>query len=253
MTGDAKSRVRVVGFHGVVGARQTPARCAPIYVDDEGHFASPKGHTDANDPWEQSALRYDESAFPERGTRVEPTLEARPGWTWVVVGERERTHLDRLARSRPSALGRIVDALGGKLDQHARQVGGHVALYLSPQDATEAWVELTAAARRLLDDCCARGESAAIEDAAWWLKNAASDRDDVLRALAGLDRAGSRHVRSLAHAYFPERDINATLARIREVEQTLPARSSPQPEPRVWNGRLARAREREQRHARVAA
>lgn len=216
--------LRVVGFHGVVGDRQTPARCAPVHVTRDGCFVAVHRLTDGTIEREESDKRYDDASVSGQYTHVDPDLEAHLDWVFIVVGDRERNEIERLQRGGSYVTRWIVGAVEGRpVDVEVRTIGRNVALYFPPGDAAKAWSELGRAARTSLDEACERGESELIEDAAWWLKNAAADRDDVLRALAGLTRAGSRHVRGLARTYFPEVDVNELHAQIAEVVKTLPS------------------------------
>jgi hypothetical protein len=207
--------LQVVGFEGIVGPRQTPARCAAVHVDGERRLVDIEHDESGAAIVQTTDVVFDGKELPGRATVVAP-LQARDGWLFVIVGDRELAHRQRFVRSEAPVVRRLVTALGDDPPDPAcerRLTEGRVALYLAPEDAAVLWRELNHVARAVVTECWRSEDLRSLDDAAWWLKNTATHRDDVLLALAALVRADSRYVRDLARAYFPEEDAQPVLAR----------------------------------------
>lgn len=253
MTEDrAPKSCRVVGYEGIVGEAQTPARCAPVLVDSADNFV--RFEASGGQP-ELVRLggRWDGHVIPGRATPLEPPGMARPDWLFVVIGQRERKYTSLLSDTPSEVTLRALRALDDEhIDGQVWPVGSLRALYLSRDDVLELGGELRYAAESAVLEACERGDPVDIADAGWWMKNAAVNEDEVFFALGALARGKSRYVRDLAAAFFPERDVNTVMKQVRSIESDLPNRRG-QRERSPWNGLRKRLELRRDRRAAAAA
>jgi hypothetical protein len=202
--------VSVVGFHGRLHSKATPARRGPVFADDERHLLRiVEVHRD-----EEGASVVIETAgsplpeagdLPGDGTRVSPPWPARLDHVVVVLGPAEIERADALQPAsvlrEPVAVQRFVDwlredgATGGDLD--CQRIGGGAAWYCSKTDGHALFQrvhglvvgDLYRAAQLLVEK--RPGARVKLEEASWWLSRAVLDDGDIYLAAAGLERAGS--------------------------------------------------------------
>jgi hypothetical protein len=232
--------VQIVGFHGKVGAEQTPARRGPVLADAEGRLlrvlrdrVSASGRRELLIETEREPLPPDE--LPGDGTRLSP-VPARLGDYVAIVGEREQSRCDRLTlragRDEPPRVARFVSWLRGdeacSVELTCERVGEVVAWCCAPEEAFALWRRIQAVAeeelfRALQDD------KYALIAASFWLSRAKVTDQDIYLAAAGLKRAGSPHWRSMLRAGARDRTEKDWEEGLRRAEELFanPPRFAP--------------------------
>lgn len=202
--------VSVLGFHGRMHPKATPARRGPVFADGERHLLRivevRRDAEGANVVVETAGAPLPEAGeLPGDGTRVSPPWSARLDHVVVVLGAAEIERADQLqpasALREPPAVQRFVEWLlrdgppAG--DLACQRLDGAAVWYCSKPEAHALFQrihglvvgELYRAAQLLVDK--RQGARVKLEEASWWLSRAALDDGDIYLAAAGLERAGS--------------------------------------------------------------
>lgn len=230
--------IRVIGFHGEVDAAHTPARRAPILVDEENWLVqlsaahTSETHADKQEPpvrlqLERGTLRVpDTGALPGVGTRLGP-WPARLGYTVVLVGLAEQRVAARLAShtlTNEPAVTAFIDWLASACPSPAPErvarLDGWVAWYCSETEAHTLWLAILREARLTLLQSFGHQPASRLEEPAWWLSRAALSDDDLYLAAACLKHAGSPHAESMLQAMLSEPPSPAEIQE-RMAEQLL--------------------------------
>ncbi|HZH77134.1 MAG TPA: hypothetical protein VEY88_13975 [Archangium sp.] len=206
--------LRVLGFHGQVETRSTPARRAPILADDEGWLVrllvpeTLEGTADSDGPRhvqvERGSLQVQEGQpLPGVGTRLGP-WPARLGYTMVLLGESEQRRAKRLSLHVPGGekgVTALIDWLGQGRPQPAPErvavIDGLVAWYCGEAEAYSLWSAILREARLALLQAFGHQPPESLEEPAWWLSRAALSDDDLYLAAACLKHAGSSHAEAM--------------------------------------------------------
>lgn len=199
--------MQVIGFHGRLGADQTPARRAAIYA----------GPT------------IDEDVWLTTGTRVQPPWTAKSGTAHVlVIGEREELLVPALLTSagldtppRVLAFLRWVVTGSERCDELCcARVEGLIA-WCTSADEDRALCSLIAGVVRVRVVERLRQASPNLRELrqlSFWLSRAAVDDADMFLAVAGLREAGHPEWRAVLRAGVRAGDDETQL---REVEEAL--------------------------------
>lgn len=222
--------IQVVGFHGQVGADQTPARRGSVLADAEGRLVRilevrPAGAGRREVLLEIDAEPLPAGELPGVGTRLAP-LPARLGDYVVVVGERERARRAELARragaDEPQRVGPVVRWLGGNEARSeelgCERLGDTVAWYCTPDEAFALWRRIQAVAEEAFYRALEQDKHTLIA-ASYWLSRAKVTDQDIYLAAAGLRRAGSPHWQTMLRAGARERSAEDWEAGLRRAEE----------------------------------
>jgi hypothetical protein len=233
--------IRVIGFHGEVDAAHTPARRAPLLVDEEGWLVrlSPEelstGEEASTGPAfhrvriERGLLQVNTETgpLPGVGTKLGP-WPARVGDTVVLLGEAERraaAHLASLVTAGEPEVREFVFwvARGCPPAAPARavQLDTLVAWCCSMEEAHSLWRHVLQEARLAVMSAFAQGQPPhALEEAAWWLSRAALTDEDLYLSAAALKHAGTPDAEAMLRAMLREAPGTAVLQQ-RMAEQLV--------------------------------
>lgn len=215
--GDAIPGIRVIGFHGEVDAADTPARRAPVLVDEEGWLVRliPAREASAEALGEERAVPVhiergqlqvgSEGPLPGVGTRLGP-WPAHLGHTVVLLGQCELRAAARLVAhtaAEESGPRRLIEWLAqgcpAPAPEGTSQQEGLVAWYCPEGEAHALWESILREAR-LAALRSFGGSPSLLEEAAWWLSRAALSDEDLYLAGACLKHAGSPHAEGMLQA-----------------------------------------------------
>jgi hypothetical protein len=212
--GDAIPGVRVIGFHGEVDAADTPARRAPVLVDEKGwlvRLVPSRGALEGAEglvpvQLERGQLQVaSEGPLPGVGTRLGP-WPAHLGYTVVLLGQSElRAAASLVAHTTADDSGprRLIEWLAQGCPEPApertSQLEGLVAWYCPEGEAHALWLSILREAR-LAALRSFGGSPSQLEASAWWLSRAALSDDDLYLAGACLKHAGSPHAEAMLQA-----------------------------------------------------
>ncbi|MBI4706255.1 MAG: hypothetical protein HY744_34595 [Deltaproteobacteria bacterium] len=184
--------IYVVGFHGDVDPSSTPARRGPVLQDGDGHLVG------LDRPDGTGLLAVEISPVPVLDGGLPGLATPLPHWpafrddVVVALGPMERGHVSELRRGRLDEPGRRFLA---RLDQDAPEQDDELRCLrrddldiwcCSRSQADQLWRVIRDEAWRAVRCAAAERADARLVEASWWLFNAALDRDDVVRAAAGL-------------------------------------------------------------------
>ena len=209
--------LRVVGYHGRLGADQTPAKRAPVYADatnrlvdvDERPASAKKGSKGERTVIVKIMPRpIPEEVWMSTGTRIDPPWPARLGDVVVILGDRETRHARALAetsvKDEPEHVSAFLTwlATGKSRSEGLRceRIDDLVAWCCAPDEASALWQRLATLARAEVIRCARQADEAALKKASFWLSRAAAEDEDMYLAAAGLKRASYRHWKALLDA-----------------------------------------------------
>jgi hypothetical protein len=234
--------LRVVGYHGRLGADQTPAKRAPVYVDLENRLV------DLGDPVEARpasakkgskgrtvTVKVMPRAIPEEvwtstGTRIEPPWPARLGDVMVILGTRETQHAGALAatsvKDEPERVSAFLTWLvtGKPRSEQLRceRLGELVAWCCAPEEAAALWQRLATLARKEMLQRAGQFDDVELKKASFWLSRAATGDEDMYLAAAGLKRASYPHWKALLDAGVRSGTESERLTGVDAAFQRLP-------------------------------
>ncbi|MFS8070773.1 MAG: hypothetical protein ACMG6S_30775, partial [Byssovorax sp.] len=232
--------LRVVGYHGRLGADQTPAKRAPVYADVENRLvdliearpaSSKKGSKGARSVTVKVMPRpIPEEVWTSTGTRIESPWPARIGDVVVILGDRETHHARALAamsvKDEPEHVSAFLEWLATDKPRSERlrceRIGDLVAWCCAPVEADALWQRLAVLAREEVLRCARQADDAALKKASFWLSRAAAKDDDMYLAAAGLKRASYRHWKALLDAGVRSGTDEERIAGVEAAFQTLP-------------------------------
>ena len=190
----------VVGIHGTLDDRKTPARCAPVHAFD-GKLAA----IDPRDLEGSASVRVEISdepvtdPLPGDGTRLD-SWPARLAWVLVALGARERDAAppikDHVVRSGTAAAGavRLLDWLASGnaalRPEYACERGTGIVWYAQAPDVAALWRGIEAVARQAWIGAIGSPQPSRLETASFYLSRAALAAESVYWAAAGLRDAG---------------------------------------------------------------
>lgn len=219
--------LKVVGIHGFLSDRRTPAIREPVYQTDDGRLARIEGwgsvFKDSKTPRYEVSVKVadtilgDDEELPGNGTRVGPwRVRCAPfkgNGIWVVfapyklvaVGSYERVCAVELAcrASRPKVQNffqQLVPGFGRVLKQESLLVTTRrsgTVWYTSWEDVEDLFCvirdyalnKVTSTVKPMLDQDKEKARER-LEKMSWWLSRASFDNDHQYFAVAGLKRAG---------------------------------------------------------------
>lgn len=214
------NRLQVIGFHGGVESKSTPALRRPIWanargrmclcVDDSVYLAEVEHARleilmplSVEVKWELGvSCKKPDDPIPGDGTRCGP-WPVRLTWVIVIIGEREGKRIDALRRRTQNL--RVFKFLswfqvqlstpGNCVSGYYERQGNLGVWYCSPEDAYSLRQTIAEEVRTAL-----LYEQDGIVDLAWWLFCTATSREDFIMAVAGLRLGGYRHWKMLLDA-----------------------------------------------------
>ena len=254
--------VRVIGLQGHLHPTETPARCAPVYVDAEGcllRIVEPRAAAHGFDVLVETVGPPipETGELPGHGTRVGP-WPARLEHHVVVVGPSEIDRAERLkprsVLGEPGSIERFVRWLltggdpSGKLACQRFEDANAAAWYCSKAESFALFErihglvqdELFQAARLFKAD--RPGARARLDEASWWLSRAATSDDDIYRAAEGLRRSGSLDWKAMLEEGLRLPNDEDWTVGLRDAARLLDDPPAPEQEPAKTGPRLAHGR-----------
>jgi hypothetical protein len=202
--------IRIVAMQGVVDPASTPARRAPVLMDEKRRIvellsaAAPHEGAPRSVVVERSQPLAKNRALLGEVTRIAP-LPARLGDIMIVLGPRDREAIgDLLAQSR-----RLVELDG---------------LVIVAASIDEALVLCSCIATKAIDSihsAAAMNASSALENAAWWLSRATVEPSQLAIAVVALRRARSPHAAILEREAFRGQPSTSVERWLAEAERNL--------------------------------
>lgn len=231
--------LQVVGFHGRLGADQTPARRGPVFADDGGRHVrvieakrSPGGTCEVT--VEVGTKPISDHVWSTTGTRIDPPWPARLDEIIGVIGPRELELIEStpiLPPHQPSELAEFVHWIGTHTPRSDRLRCTCLGVMVAWSTSVPTFAGLQALIAEHVRPqvfTAARGrDMQRLISKSFWLSRAAVDDEDLLLAVAGLRQAGSRHWELVLDAGLP----NATPESRRERLEVVAVRLRPQPTP----------------------
>jgi hypothetical protein len=231
--------LRVVGYHGRLGADQTPARRGAVCVDAKDRLveilevrAAPlkKGASGGREVVIEVASRPpSEDAFARTGTRVGP-WPARLDHFVVILGEHERRYAGALGEtvvaSEPGRVRSFLAWFAGCEPQAGAlacmRVGELCAWYCSADEAFALWQRLAPVAREEVLRAARQGDNDALRTASLWLSRAAFTDADMVLAVAGLRRTAYPYWKAFLDAGVRSGTEAERRASVDDAERELP-------------------------------
>jgi hypothetical protein len=234
--------VRVVGLHGHIHPKATPARRAPVLVDDDSRLlriVEVRRDADGADVLVETAETpiQEDGELPGEGTRVRPAWRARLDASIVVVGKEEIDRVDQLVPKQvlrePSTIERFIGWLRAKGEppeglacQRFEAANAAVWYCSKPESFTlferierVAQDELFRAAQLLIEKH--PDARTLLEERSWWLQRARTKDEDIYLAAAGLKRVGSPHWRAMLREGLRKPNPKDWEEGLRDAEQLL--------------------------------
>ncbi|XXT21889.1 hypothetical protein WME94_10045 [Sorangium sp. So ce429] len=231
--------LRAIGHHGKVEQDQTPARREAVLADAKGRLVEcaevrpRRKRKSTSDDLREVGVNVignltAEGTLPGIGTPIGP-WPARLDDAVMIIGERELTRLDRIARGslggEPSRVAALLRWLGeGALrsdELTCNRVAGLVTWYCSEEEAIGLWRRIQPVARQDLQTATRRGDPHELRDASFWLSRAALADEDIYLAVAGLRRAGYPHWEVVLHQGIRDVPDEARRAALETAEKEL--------------------------------
>lgn len=239
--------LRVVGYHGRLGADQTPAKRAPVYADVKNRLVDLGFPVEAPPASAKKANKgrtvtvkilprpIPEEVWTSTGTRIEPSWPARLKDVVVILGPRETQHASALAatfvKDEPEHVLAFFKWLvtGQPRSEPLRceRLGDLVAWCCAPEEASALWQRLAPLARKEVLQRAGQSDDAELKKASFWLSRAATGDEDMYLAAAGLKRASYRHWKALLDAGVRSGTDEERLARVEAAVQKLPKPAPP--------------------------
>lgn len=251
--------VRVIGLHGHLHPTETPARSAPVLVDEQDCLLRVLEVRPVEEGFdveiETAGPPIPASGdLPGHGTRVGP-WPAIVGHHVVVVGPGEIERAERLeprsVLGEPSRVARFVRWLltgGDPGEISCQKVQNTAVWYCSKAESFALFERIHSVVQDELFDAMARlkaerpGARSHVEDVAFWLSRAATGDQDIYRAAAALRRCGSQDWRVMLREGLRlknEEDWARGLADANALFDSAPAPERPLPAegPKLAHGR----------------
>src|SRR5688572_17355580 len=171
--------LRVIGVHGDLDMRRTPARREPVYATTDDRLARPRTPLRSGSRGKIEIVVDSKplagNDIPGNGTRFRP-LPAHTDRMLLAIGERETVALAKIRRvlaERPptATLAAFMAWLGERDDQDevpARAVGTNVVWYAKVPDALALWAAIEHVAADSLRSAI-NGPIEDVEELSWWL------------------------------------------------------------------------------------
>ncbi|MEP7124144.1 MAG: hypothetical protein ABJE95_24670 [Byssovorax sp.] len=241
--------LRVVGYHGRLGADQTPAKRAPVYADVENRLvdivAVRPASTKKSVKGERTVLAkvmprpIPEDVWTSTGTRIAHPWPARLDDVVVILGPRETHHASALAatfvKDEPAQVSAFLAWLATgepRLERlRCEHIGDLVAWCCVPDEARALWQRLATLARDEVLRSARQVDQAELKKASFWLSRAAAGDEDMYLAAAGLRQASYPHWKALLDAGVRSGTELERAAKVDAAGQTLPKLELPKPVP----------------------
>lgn len=194
--------IHVVGYHGQLGPRQTPARRLPVYADSEGFQVKILESDSISTNVKYLAKKIPDTVWNTTGTRINPSWSADSAATIMfIIGDRclnaileSPSHSDSVkefllwAKSKSQYSDRI----------RSIRIGDLIAWNTSPESSDALCDHIVPIARREVFKAAQSGRN--LESSSFWLSRAAIRDEDLFLAVAGLRRSGSEFWEDVLHA-----------------------------------------------------
>ena len=229
--GDVIPGVFVVGYEGAVAGDATPARRAPMLLDERGHrvlvrqlagrWVTEVGATPFVDTPQAEWTRLPVSA----------RWPARVGSPVVIVGADEARNAEVLGARVAGDEARLF--AGWLRDRiappqlcavHTEELG---VWYTSRESADELTRAIASVARERQWRAVAEADTSRLLWASWWLQRAGIDVGDQLRAAAGLSLGGDRNACDVLRAMVPTLRRNGAPEALAKAARDLEAEAAP--------------------------